>query len=365
MKRRRILYLLNGLELGGAENGLLTLHARGLFEGCDLRVATLIGGRREMADRFAAAGLAPTQFSTSPRMALRHLALGGLQLAATIARWRPDVLILSLPQANLVGRLIGRLLRTPTIIAFEHNAELAREAYVRLYRATAGCVDVVFADAPSTLETVLQAHYHKPPRVARVAPLASFTAPPPLQPWPREPHFVAVGRLTSVKNHVAAIEAIALLRARGVPARLTIFGEGPERPRLEALLAERQLSEAVQLPGTRPRWWESGPFSGFVLTSRHEGLCIVALEAMWAGIPCVAPLIGGLKDYADPGAMIVLKGVDPESTAAGLLQLLAEPAGALLRVEHARDRVMRLYGENVVAAQLAALNAELRDGFKA
>lgn len=363
MKTTKVLYLINGLPRGGAEMGLASLIEGGLFAGCELLVATLTGGDPDLEQRFALAGAPPRRFSSARKMKPHHLLVGAARLAALILSWRPDVLVLSLPQANLLGRVIGRALGVPVIVAFEHNSSLARPLYTRGYRATAGCVDVVFADAAATLEIALKAHYPRAPDRLRVVPLISLPAPPPVGPPPQAPHFVAVGRLTTVKNHAAAIEAIGLLREEGLNAQLTVFGEGPERPQLERLIAERGLTAAVHLAGLRERWWEAGQFTGFVLTSRWEGLSLATVEAMWAGLPCIAPIIGGIQDYAHASSIYPLEDVEPRTVAASLRRVIEDPNAAQAKSAEARTRVLAMFGAESVRARIAALNAEFRTGF--
>lgn len=108
-------------------------------------------------------------------------------------------------------------------------------------------------------------------------------------------HIGAVGRLEPEKAFDLLIRAVHELNAAGVGASLTVVGEGHDRPRLESLIAELNLSSRVQLVGWQSdvkRWFEA--MDVFALSSRREGLPNVLLEAMALGVPCVATRIAGI-----------------------------------------------------------------------
>lgn len=102
------------------------------------------------------------------------------------------------------------------------------------------------------------------------------------------PVFVAAGRLHFVKGFDVLLRAFARLRAER-DARLVILGEGKERARLEALVEELGLADAVSLPGRKPNlasWFRQA--DAFVLSSRREGLPAVLIEALAVGARVIA-----------------------------------------------------------------------------
>lgn len=110
-------------------------------------------------------------------------------------------------------------------------------------------------------------------------------------PWFEEgqpPVVLAVGRLTKQKDFPTLIRAFAQVH-RHIPARLLILGEGPDRPALEELVKQLNLSGDVALPGfvENPYAYMSRA-SMYVLSSRWEGLPTVLIEALYCGSPIVA-----------------------------------------------------------------------------
>jgi glycosyltransferase involved in cell wall biosynthesis len=360
-RRPFVLYFINGFERGGAELGLVRLVRGGAFAGCDLTVASIFAGDEDMIAQLRDLGVEVRPFSRTARMTLLTLVAAAFGLIGTLRGRRPDVLILSLPQANLLGRLLAWTARPRVVASFEHNTRLAKPIYERGWRATSGAVDWLIADAPETAATVSARLYRRPPARVIILPLVSFPDGPAPEPTPRAGplRLVNAARFTGVKNQAALIRAVALLKARGVATHLTLYGEGPERPACRALVERLGLSDRVDMPGFRDGWWRE-VHDLFVLSSRHEGLCIVALEAMNAAIPVVAPLIGGLRDYASPDCIEVLVDVEPETIAAAVERLAANPARRARLAQAGHAAAQAHYGAAAVSQAYDGFAAALR-----
>jgi glycosyltransferase involved in cell wall biosynthesis len=322
-RKPRVYYFINGFQRGGAEQGLLRLVAGGAFEGCDLRVASIIGGDDGMIERLNALGAQVTVFVDRSRMKFGDLLKVAPRLLNALADFRPDVTILSLPQANILGRLASYLAPAGIIASFEHNTHLANRLYEVAYRLTSRRVSWTLADAPSTARDAQRRLYLGAPRSTIILPLVSFPSPSatPAGAGTGPLRVVNAARFTKVKNQAALVEATALLRDRGCWIDLTLFGEGPERESCLARVAALGLKDRVRLPGYVDGWGERQSFDVFALSSRHEGLCISVLEAMHGGLGVVAPLIGGIRDYGDSSVMEILGDVEAATLADALGRL--------------------------------------------
>jgi glycosyltransferase involved in cell wall biosynthesis len=109
----------------------------------------------------------------------------------------------------------------------------------------------------------------------------------------------AVGNLIERKGHAVLIRAFAdVLRDRaGQPWRLVIAGEGVERPRLEALIAELGVGSSVTLLGHRSDVADVLAASDvFVMPSLWEGLPLAVLEAMFARNAIIASKASGIPE---------------------------------------------------------------------
>jgi glycosyltransferase involved in cell wall biosynthesis len=193
--------------------------------------------------------------------------------------------------------------------------------------------------APRAAAIVLQTEAIRasyPPAIAARAEVIPnpVAIPPPL----KQPHdglmLVAVGRLTEQKGFDLLVHAFATLAGEVPEWRLTIFGDGPERPALERLVADRGLSDRINLPGTSANHGDwIGLADAFVLPSRYEGFPNVLVEAMMAGLPVVA------FDCDFGPAEIVTNDVNGLLIPAGDVEALILNLRNILKVNRLRDRL--------------------------
>lgn len=363
MRKPRLLYLLNSFDAGGAEDAPARLIAGGAFDGIDVEVLALVRGQGRQIEAIRALGAPADTLFPARRMGLGHLVRAALALRRRFASY--DAVLLSLPQANIVGRLVAASLpraTRPLILSFEHNSHLAKRAYEIGFRSTSRTVDWRLADCAETARQAQARLYGQTPARQSILPLVQFDAE---QSRTREAsnsdvlELIAVGRLTRTKNHQALIAAMDSLRAIGRAARLTIHGEGPCRPALEAQAHALGLDDAVRFAGHTTDW-QRRPADMFLLPSRHEGLCIAALEAMAAGIPVIANKVGGLVDYGS-GAAVLLDDAEPGAFAEEIAELSNDPARRQRLIENGLKVVRGDYGVAAVRAAYAAFNRDLRE----
>lgn len=114
---------------------------------------------------------------------------------------------------------------------------------------------------------------------------------------------VMIANLIPLKRVDHAINAVALLKDRGVDITLTVLGEGAERQKLEQLIVDLNVSDRVELPGyvnDVPARLQSASFS--TLTSTSEGLPLAMMESMGAGcVPIVYDITYGPRDLVEQG----------------------------------------------------------------
>ncbi|MGE3909822.1 MAG: glycosyltransferase family 4 protein [Chloroflexota bacterium] len=178
---------------------------------------------------------------------------------------------------------------------------------------------------------------------------------------PDEKVVLVVARLTVWKGVDTVMSAVDRLARGAQPrVRLVVIGDGPDRPRLEALAAALS-SRNVMLAGEVPhrevgRWMQAA--DALALCSGYEGLSHVLLEAMAAGLPVLVSDVGGNRALVRDGhdGLIVPFG-DVEATASALGELLADGelahgirqnarAGAAERtVSRMVDQTLEVFGE--------------------
>ena len=132
----------------------------------------------------------------------------------------------------------------------------------------------------------------------------STALPPPAPPEVRDPLLgVVVASLDNRKRVDHAVRAVGEARRAGPEVRLDIYGDGPNRETLGALVDELGIADVVRFRGFRPDASDSfGSASFFLLTSRTEGFPLVLAEGMARGcIPLAYDIPYGPADLIDSG----------------------------------------------------------------
>ena len=153
------------------------------------------------------------------------------------------------------------------------------------------------------------------------------------------PVILAAGRLATQKDYPTLIKAFARLTAEH-PCRLIILGEGKRRKELEGLVKKLRLTERVSFPG-----WVENPFafmsraSLFVLSSIHEGLPGVLVQALACGCPCVSTdCPAGPSEILQDGTFGPLVPVgDDAALAEAMERVLAQPPDGHVLQQRAAD----------------------------
>lgn len=159
---------------------------------------------------------------------------------------------------------------------------------------------------------------------------------PPTSAVAPEPGLIVhVGRLVEKKGAAVVLDALAVLRARGIEARLSIVGDGPLRAALQAQVARLGLGDRITFHGalahadTLALIARATVLAAPSLPGRdgdREGLPTAILEAMARSVPVVATTEAGIPEaVADGVTGFLVTPRDPPALAEGLARVLAAP----------------------------------------
>ncbi len=170
---------------------------------------------------------------------------------------------------------------------------------------------------------------------------------------------VTIARLQREKGVADLIVAAGRLRDRFEGLRFAVAGSGAEEDSLRRQVEEAGLADTVQLLGTRS---DVGSLLAaadvFCLPSHREGLPISLLEAMQAGLACVATRVGGIPDLVSDGVDgLLVDPADVDDLVMALDRVLRD--ADLTNAMGTRARV--LVAERYSIAAAAAAYAELYD----
>jgi glycosyltransferase involved in cell wall biosynthesis len=328
----RVLHVLNTLETGGAEYLVLNLarcidHQRFELSVCSLQ------GDGEIGEELRRLGLRTFTLGRrrglDPSLVPRLIALvrgHGIDVVHThnVAPWL---------YAGVAARLGGA-----AVCHTEHSSLFPEQrALMRAERALAMVTRAVICDGEEVRRQLVQVQGLSPRNVVTIhngVDTALYGRPTDRVERRRAlglgddgPVVGTVARLQPVKDQATLLAAFARVAAALPGARLVLVGDGAERAALEQQARGPELAGRVVFLGRRADVADILPaFDLFALSSRSEGLPLTLLEAMAAGLPCVATAVGAVSEAVTDGTtgLLVPPG-DPEALAAAMLRVLRDP----------------------------------------
>jgi glycosyltransferase involved in cell wall biosynthesis len=290
-------------------------------------------------------------------------------LAAYLRRERVDVLHAHMFGSNLWGTVLGRLTNVPVIVAHEHTWSFEGEPLRRvLDRELIGrWSDAFVAVSREDRRKMIEIERIPAERIRFIANGIAPEAPTPGRDLRAElglgpgPLIGAVGSLRAQKAYDVLIRAAARLRDDHPDLHVLIAGDGPERPRLQALVRELGLGEVIAMPGRRPDIPDLlAELDVAVCASHFEGSPLAVMEYMEAGLPIVGTRVGGVPDLIEDSVHgLLVEPGDPAGLATAIHELLSDRARALTLGSRARERRRREFDVDVVVGNVEALYEEL------
>lgn len=163
----------------------------------------------------------------------------------------------------------------------------------------------------------------------------------------RTPSILMVARISPEKGHLVALEALAELHTSGIDVRLRLVGPGDFERDIAPRARELGIESIVENVGPLDPHGvgiEMRAATVFALPSFAEGLPVVLMEAMSAGLPAVATGISGIPELVEDGVTgLLVPPARSDLLAAALKSLLTD---ADLRTDisrNARERVKAMH----------------------
>ena len=329
----RIAFVVGQLTLGGAERQLYLSVRELIALGWDVHVITCHAGCGDYWEK-------PMQDAGA---VLHGIGAGTSRLAkvvrvsALLRRIKPAVVHSWTLHTNVYAALAGKIARVPVRVGSERSTEAAsRDVLGRLYRLQVTGLDALVTNNRAA-ESAL-ARSTPSLRVVVVPNAVELPLPADIEAarmelrrtWqvPGDALVIgAIGGLVPGKNFDGLMKAVDPLFERYPNLRLVIAGEGPARPALEQQAADRLRQGRVRLPGhVVPAARAAAAFDLLCLSSLHEGLPNVVMEAMAAGVAVVASDVGGVRQLIEHGANgVVVPPGDLDALRTAIAELVASP----------------------------------------
>jgi glycosyltransferase involved in cell wall biosynthesis len=183
------------------------------------------------------------------------------------------------------------------------------------------------------------------------------------------PRLVFISRLIPTKGLIDTIRAASVLRDRGMRFVLICVGDGPERPKAEEEVRLLGLEQHVRFLGYLREAEAAGFYQHCDLlvfpTFHDEGLPIVLLNALAAGLPIVTTRTRAAVDYlSEPETCLWVKPRVPVDIASRMAELIGDDALRAAMADRGREQAL-LFQPAVVASLYKDLYETLTGGASA
>lgn len=242
---------------------------------------------------------------------------------------RADVLHAQTFASAVPGMLAKRRFGLPLVVTLHtsHFLKLAQKpAWQPVLRRIIRSADWLLAASTEIRDVAVGLYPHK--RAEALTNGVDTDMFVPRERSPRQRPRLLVPRRLFHKNGVEYfIRALPLIR-RELDVEALLIGDGPEREKLEALVNELGVTDAVTFMGKRPNDEMPALVADAdiaIFPSLMEATSVAALEAMSCGVPVAASRVGGLPEIVDESVGTLFEVANPEAQAAAIVALLKRP----------------------------------------
>lgn len=351
-RRLRVLLVIKGLGLGGAERLLVDTVTCGDREHFDYEVAWILQDVAALVPTLEARGVVVHPLGATGNTDMRWMG----RLRRLLVSGRYDVVHFHLPHTAALGRLVAASLprsARPAIVYTEHSLWNKMAVAVRVVNRAGIGLDqslIVVSDAahealPRALRPRARVIVHGVDLTASDALVAErerIRAEVRAELGVADGDLVAltVANLRPEKGYDTLLDAARLVADRGLPVRFVSVGIGSEAEAMADRCRALGLDGRFTFLGLREdvlRLLVAADL--FVLPSHQEGLPVVLMEATSVGLPIVATAVGGVPQVLTDGVdgLVVPPG-DPTALADGVARLVGDPDLRRRLGAGARDR---------------------------
>ncbi|HTF30273.1 MAG TPA: glycosyltransferase [Flavitalea sp.] len=298
--KKKILFVIDTLQLGGAEQSLLANTSR--FVNTDSVICHLYPGEA-LKPKFIEHGKKVYSLNIKKKYGFVK---AYQQLKKIVQDEKPDLIVAYLTRSEIIARLVARFNHVPVIGTFvndlytpSYNQHLSWKArkLVNVFKTlnkytSKHCIG--FVANSRAIKEANAIHLNIPPAKIEVINRGrdSFKIKRRGEgnlPENRSINFVNVSRLFTVKGHRQLIQGFKMFVDQHPDATLTIVGDGPLKEELSELIVSTKLDNKVTLLGARKDVPEIlADYDCFVFPSIMEGFSGALVEALFAQLPILA-----------------------------------------------------------------------------
>ena len=332
---RHVMFVISGLERGGAEAQLVEICVALSARGWNVTVLSFLPfSPNSWSSELKGTGVRLLTLNAR-RDYLKFVSF--VHAVRIVRRLKPDVVVGFMYHGIMTARIAGRITGVPANISSVHNERHGsfRELVMRATDGLTDAVTVLSGHLASELahrRVADSSHVHVIPNSVDVARFAMRLYGYPTRKLLRVAHdqflWLAVGRLDHAKDYPNLLNAFSALSKSHPNTRLMIAGDGPLKSELDSLIQHLDIEGRVSLLGLRqdmPALYAAS--DAFVLSSAWEGMPNVVLEAMASATPVVATAVGAVPEVITDGESgLVVPPHDHQALAHAMERMMELPA---------------------------------------
>lgn len=367
----KILYLITGLGIGGAERQVVDL-ADSLTElGHDVAIVYLTG-----------------LLLTEPRSAqinilgldVKKSTLGFfcayIKLRQFIKEYKPDVIHSHMVHANLLARLVRISCKLPRLICTSHSVNEGGRVRMVAYRLTDFLADISTNVSNIAVSAFEATGAVKPGRMIPIhngidtnkflpSHQARYNIRKLYNINDDEKIILTIGRLNIAKDFPNLLSAFAIIPNKTNKIKLWIVGDGELREHLRAEAVKLKIEDNTRFLGAQRNiadWLNAADL--FVLPSAWEGFGLVIAEAMACEKIVVATDAGGVKEVlGDLGYLVPIR--SPQLLASAIQRAFALSVAESAEIgKKSRARICELYSMDQIVSKWISLYTSPNDSFR-
>lgn len=353
----KILLVITGLGMGGAENLVVNLADKYVDQGHEVVIAYAFGDA----------------IVTPENKNIKLVCLGVshysdffsayFKLTKLVKNFQPDVIHSHMIHANLLARLVRLTTKVPQLVCTAHSINEGGRLRMLAYRITDNLVDIstnVSQEAADRFIELGAVPANKMKAVLNGIDTNTFIFNTEKRIKYRKQFgltdddklIVAVGSLNLPKDYPNLLNAISIVIANNLNVKVKIVGDGPLRDNLLQLVNKLNLTDVVEFIGiSRDVPGIMSASDLFVLSSSFEGFGLVVAEAMACERPVVVTDCGGVKEVVgNTGKLVAPKNSD--NLAKGIIEVLNKSETELQHLgKQGRQRILDDYSLDYVVEQ--------------
>ena len=299
---KSITFVLNNFLVGGVEKLLSSLIKNINKEEFKIQVITILG-QGPLRQEFINAGaeiivLGPKQYPKNTFLKIIWLKISFLKLTAFLIKNKPDIVVTSLWQADILGIFSASIAGVKKRILIQHDVQPLNPLIKIIKKTLAINLSTHIVAISLVTKEFLKDYFSADEKnIFIINNGVDFKYLEDYKSKNAEIVFGSIARLEPVKGYIYTIEALKILKEQGFNPKILFYGDGVLAKELESKAKEYQLSNVQFLGEETDLKKMLSSIDVLLAPSLSEGFGLSVLEAMVAGKIVISSDLKAIREF--------------------------------------------------------------------